>query len=97
MSIWSDSGTAKVRQAGRTLIRQADGFVANNYATGELAAVFTEGTNPFASGLTVGGLWLGTSGGVQATSPASGLSQQVGFAISTTSYVFQRGLPIQIT
>lgn len=97
VSIWSDSGTAKVRQAGRTLIRQADGFVANNYATGELAAVFTEGTNPFASGLTVGGLWLGTSGGVQATSPASGLSQQVGFAISTTSYVFQRGLPIQIT
>lgn len=97
VNIWNDSGTVKVRAASRTLVRAADGYIVNNYLTTQRAAVFTSGVNPFSSGLSVGPLWLNTSGSVQSTEPTADLSQQVGFATSATAYVFQRGLPIEIT
>lgn len=97
VNIFSDGGVAKVRQAARDTNRPADGYIVNNYGTGDIAAVFTSGVNPFSSGLTVGALWLSTAGGVQDSSPIAGTTQTVGFAISGNAYVFQRGLPIEIT
>jgi hypothetical protein len=96
VNIWNDGGTAKVRYADASSGRPADGFVLQDTASTAMAGVYLLGENPFLSGMTVGRQYLGEDGQVTATVPASNLHQEVGFAASATTLVFQRGLPINL-
>lgn len=96
VNIHNASG-ASVRKAISTSNEgHADGFVLNNYTAGNSAVVYLSGLVKGLSGLTVGQLWLGTSGGVTGTAPTANLSQQVGYAISATQMLFIRGTPVFI-
>ena len=86
----------KVAYADATAGLQADGFITESVVTNAYVTMFTSGILAGLSGLVPGPVFLlpGTPGGVTQTSPASGsgfYSQQVGFAISSSSMVFSLG------
>jgi hypothetical protein len=96
VNIWDDSGTAKIRYADASSQFPADGFIMEDVASGTVTAVHLLGENMMLSGMTVGRQYLGEDGQVTATVPTANLHQEVGFAISTSKLVFQRGLPINL-
>lgn len=95
VNLWNSSG-ARVRKADASSGRPADGYVLDSVASGEQVVVYLLGENPFVSGLSVGRLWVGEDGAVTGTAPTSGMSQEIGFAVSATRMTFQRGTPIII-
>lgn len=89
INIYDNAGTANVRLADNSNMREAHGFLLDAVTTGNNATVYFEGTNNDLSGLTPGSRqFLSTAGGVTATPPtfAGGatISQLVGTAISAT-------------
>lgn len=88
VNLWNSSGNLRVRKADQALGYKADGFVLNSCASGAQIVVYYLGHNPYLSGLTVGTLYLSTSGGVTGTAPTSGLVQQIGTALDATTMVF---------
>jgi len=89
INIYNNAGVENVRLADNSNGREAHGFVVDAVTSGNMAAVYFEGTNNDLSGLTPGArMFLGTAGGVTATPPtfAGGaqISQLVGTAISPT-------------
>lgn len=89
INIYDNAGTENVRLADNSNSREAHGFVLDAVTSGNMAAVYFEGTNNDLSGLTPGArMFLATAGGVTATPPtfAGGaqISQLVGTAISAT-------------
>jgi hypothetical protein len=94
VSLWSDTGTAKVRKADASDNRAADGFVLSSCSSGDKLWVYSSGEITGLSSLTVGALYLGESGAVSGTAAAAGTVQAVGFATSATTALFQRGVPI---
>lgn len=97
VNLWNDSGTTKIRNANASNGRQADGFVAMTYGSGDMAAMFFAGDLPLLSGLTIGPIYLGTSAGTYTSSvPGTGnLVQKLGFATSSTQLAFIREPAIQ--
>lgn len=91
VSFWSSSG-AKVRKADNTDdTKQADGWVAQAFTSGQTARVYTGGINDTVSGLTPGALYfLGTSGGVITSPPTSTGTwrQELGRAADATHLPF---------
>lgn len=96
VNFWADGGTAKMRKADASDDRAADGYVLQAVASGSKGYAFADGINDSASGLTVGPLYLGESGAASSSeSGPGGIVQSIGFALSSTAMVFQRGLPVQ--
>lgn len=102
VNLYESSGL-KVRKANATdATKPADGFVKKDVANGDEALVQTlDGyINDYSSGLTVAvEYYLSTTGGaVTATAPSSSgnIMQRVGKAVSSSSYIYERGIPITI-
>lgn len=94
VSIWNDSGTAKVRKADASNGRLARAYVKNSYTSGQTATVYFDGTNDDLSGLTPGlDYYLSgtTAGAVTSTAPSTSghVVQRVGFALSATELSFE--------
>lgn len=95
VQIWPNAGVANVRNANATdATKPADGFVLAAVASLASATVYFPGQLVTGvSGLTIGApVFLSTvSGGVTVTAPsaAGNLVQQVGTALSATSFIFQ--------
>jgi hypothetical protein len=92
VNIWNNSGVRNARKADATNSRPAHGFVLAAVSSGQSATVFQQGENTSLSGLTPGAiLFLGTAGAVTATAPSgtNNLVQEVGFALSSTSILFE--------
>lgn len=98
VNVWDDAGTTKVRKADADSINtRCIGFVKAGYTTGQTATVYLAGNNDALTSLTIGPLYLSTTaGGVTSTPPtgAGEIVQQVGFAVSATSYAFAPGPPV---
>ncbi len=93
------SGASRVRKADATsgTEREARGFVAQSYTTGQTAEVFADGTNTSASGLTPGAaVFLDiTAGKATTTEPvAPNMLQVVGVALTATSYDYAPETPV---
>lgn len=99
VNLWNDAGTSKVRKADNSLGYAAYGFVLRAYSSSDVAHVCTLGEDQWLSGMTSGPMYLGTAGGVTSTAPSTvgSVVQEVGFALSATKLLFQRGVPITIT
>jgi len=95
VNIWPNAGVANVRNANATdTTKPADGFVLSAFASPATATVYFPGQLVTGvSGLTIGApVFLSTTSGVvSATAPSAtgNLVQQVGTALSATSFVFQ--------
>lgn len=99
VNIYADNGAFKVQLADASTNKPAMGYVNDNYAIGENATVYFEGTNKFVTGITPGKLFLSTTPGLATgTVPtASGdICQIVGFGISATKLNFQYNNPITL-
>lgn len=88
VQIYNNAGTPACRKADRTNGRPANGFVIQNYSSGQTAKVYKDSENSALTGLTSGALYfLGTGGAAVSAPPAAGsghLLQALGYAISTT-------------
>lgn len=94
-----NSSGIKCRKASASLGYEAHGFVLEDVGSGSVAMVYTDGENPFLSGLTVGPLFLSsTSGGVTSSvySTTGYIVQSVGYALSSTKMLFQVGMPVEV-
>lgn len=96
VNVWSSSGTPTARNANATdATKPAIGFVTAAVTSPANATVYFSGQIVTGvSGLTIGApvfLSASTSGGVSSTAPSAvgNLVQQVGTALSATSFVFQ--------
>lgn len=96
VNIWNDSGTARVRYSDSGNGRVADGYILENVTSGSNIVVHLIGENPMLSGMSVGPQYLGVNGQVTSIAPSAGLHQEVGFAVTSSRLVFQRGLPINL-
>ena len=98
VQLWSNAGTLSARNANATgaTPRSADGYILTSVTTSQTAIVYTQGENNRASGLTVGPLWLSTTGGgATSTAPGTGnIIQRIGLALSATRFIFIRDIPI---
>ena len=95
VNVWSNAGVANARNANATdATKFAQGFVVAAVAALANATVYFPGQIVTGvAGLTIGAavfLSAATSGAVTSTAPvaAGNLVQQVGFAVSATSFVF---------
>lgn len=84
------TGAFRVRKADASNGREANGYVTNNYLSGNAATVYFEGPNPHAASLTPGVVFLSATVPGEATSsvPTAGagvILQRLGFATSATS------------
>lgn len=96
VNVWSSAGTATARNANATdATKPAHGFVTAAVVTPATATVYFPGQIVTGvAGLTIGApvyLSAATPGGVSSAAPAAAgnLVQQVGTALSATSFVFQ--------
>lgn len=101
VSLWSDSGTGKVRKADASNGRRADGYVKDAYASGQTATVYFDCTNDDLSGMTPGAtqyLSGSTAGARTETAPTTAgyIVQEVGRARSATEMTFQPYAPITL-
>lgn len=100
VNVWNDSGTRRCRKADASNNRPAHGFVTSAVTSGNNATVFQNGENTGLSGLTPGTLMFlaTTAGTATATAPSSvgHIIQPVGYALSTTSILFEFDAPIVI-
>jgi hypothetical protein len=97
VNFWNDTGTVKARLADASTSRAAHGYVKAGALTGANATVYLEGVNDQVSGLVAGDVWLGESGAVTQTAPASGsggISQLVGTALAAAEMDFEKEQPI---
>lgn len=79
------NGSGQLLAADSSNDRPAQGYIIAAVASGETIEVFAGGVITTLSGLTAGeGYFLGTSGQVTGTAPASGFVQPVGAAISAS-------------
>ena len=86
VDIYDDSGTTKMRKANAATALQADGYVDTAVLTGATDSVYNNGSVSGFVGLTRGGnVYLGASGGILQTPPATGMVQAVGVASSDTT------------
>lgn len=93
VNIWNNAGTANVRKADASNGRLANGFVLAGTTSGQNATVYLEGTVTGVSGLTAGAkvfLSATTAGTVTNTAPSTAgqTLQQIGYALSTSSFTF---------
>lgn len=101
INIWSNAGTRSARKADASNNRPAHGFVLAAVANAAQATVYQQGENTSLTGLTSGTLMFlsaTTAGQSTANSPsASGqISQVLGYALSTTSILYEFDEPISI-
>ncbi|MED0673139.1 hypothetical protein P4S95_23475 [Aneurinibacillus aneurinilyticus] len=102
VNIFDDAGTTKVRLAdAQSVTRLAHGFVKNSVAAGGNASVYLEGENDKLSGLTVGSEYFldVNNKGKVVTNPyvtPGVVVQNLGFALSKTTILFERGKGIII-
>lgn len=96
VNIYSNAGTANARNANATdATKPGTGFVVAAFAVLAAATVYFPGQIVTGvAGLTIGApvfLSAATAGGVTSAAPAAAgnLVQQVGYALSATSFVFQ--------
>lgn len=92
-NIFLDTGVGKARKADNsTSAKSAHGFVLAAFGSGATATIYgISNKNHQLSGLTIGAdYWLGTGGGVSATSPTANNSwvQHLGVAETATRMVF---------
>lgn len=95
--LWDDTGTLSARKATSvTDGERAHGWVAAAVASSASATVNLSGSiNTAVTGRTPGATqFLGAAGGVTETAPATGVVQEVGVALSATSFQFLPQLPI---
>lgn len=98
VNVWNDSGTLKARKADATTTgKEANGYVLAAVSSGGTATVYRVGKNSQLSGLTLDAeYFLSTTPGSQTTtapSSAGNVSQSLGKAESTTTIVFDPGVP----
>lgn len=100
VNIFDNAGTPNVRRADASNGRPANGFVLASFAPNSSALVYKTGSNTGVTGLTAGKLYfLGTiPGSVSEAAPSlSGqLVQEVGYAESETSMLFEYDSPTVI-
>lgn len=101
VNVWSDAGTAKVRNADATAEgKEAHGFVKAAFALNAQASVYMEGRITGLTGLTPGArMYLATTpGAAVAVSPnaAGNVSQHIGDALSATEIDFEKAEPITV-
>lgn len=93
VNIWNNAGTRSVRKADASNNRPAHGFVLSSVSNGANATVYQQGEVTGLTGLTPGQVrWLSaaTAGQTTNTPPAaSAILQEVGYAMSTTSMLFE--------
>lgn len=104
VTVWNDTGTAKVRKANASTASAGGlvhGFVLDSSLLGANALVYFEGPNTQLTGLTIGATYAlshTVPGGVvvlaSATSTAGHILQIVGVAVSATALNFERSEPI---
>ena len=101
VNVWNDAGTTKVRLASALVKgKDASGWVGQAVAFGATATVNFGAVNPAASSLTPGPLWLSTTPGKAQSAAPSGAGQvvqRVGFAFSSTEFMFQPQIPITLS
>lgn len=101
VNVWNDVGVTKVRLASALAKgKDASGWVGQAYAVGATATVNFGAVNTSGSGLTSGPLWLSTTPGkAQSVAPAGAglVVQRVGFAFSSTEFMFQPQIPITLS
>lgn len=88
INIWSNSGTANIRNADNTTSgKEAHGFVLSAVSSGTNGTVYFIGNNTAVTGQTVGDVFLGTVGSATSTAPSSSGNavQRLGVATSATS------------
>lgn len=100
VNLWSNAGSLRVRKADATTAgKEAHGFVQSAITSGASGVVTFDGSISGLSGLTVGPVYLSTTpGGVTGTVPstAGNVVQQVGYATSATTLVFEMGTPVTL-
>lgn len=101
VNVWDDAGVPKLRLASALVKgKDANGWVSVGYSSGMTATLNFGGTNTAASGLVAGPLWLSTvPGKVQEIAPSGPgqVVQKVGFAFSSTEFMFQAQIPITLS
>lgn len=101
VNVWDDAGVPKLRLACALVKgKDASGWVAAGVASGATATLNFGGVNVSASGLTPGPLWLSTTPGKAQSVAPSGpgqVVQKVGFAYSSTEFMFQPQVPITLS
>lgn len=91
VSIWDDSGVAKVRKVQVTDdTKTVDGFIKAGYSIGQTADIYLIGSvNDHLTGLTPGLLcWAAANGGITQTLPTTGWRQEVGKSVSASQVPF---------
>lgn len=98
ISVWNDTGTAKMRKADATVAgKEADGFVLAAVTSGASGTAYFEGTNTQVTGQTPGAVYLQTTagtGGATIPSASGNVVQRLGTAVSATAVNFERGAPV---
>ena len=89
INLYNNAGVLNARKAGGAALAGglARGFVIASVTSGSYGEVFLGGANAFISGLTPGTpyyLSTGTAGLLTPTAPGGGLTQDVGFALSSS-------------
>jgi hypothetical protein len=101
VNVWSDAGVPKIRRAtAASKGYDASGWVAAGCGAGEMATLNFGGVNTSASSLTPGPLWLSTVAGMTQVSAPTGAGhvvQLVGFAFSSSDFMFQPQIPITLS
>lgn len=101
VNIWYNVGETRVecRKADCSNGRRAHGFVLDAVDADATALVYKDATNTSKSGLTAGTIYyLSTGGAVTDTAPSTNgyISQEVGYATTTTALAFEPQQPITI-
>ena len=94
VNIYKSGSDFVVRNANGALGYAANGYVLSSYTTSQTATVFTAGEVTGVAGLTSGGpVYLSATPGAATQIPPAGGSgdywQQLGFAVSSSAFVFQ--------
>lgn len=96
VQVYDVSGVATMRVADAGSNKPANGFVKAAVASGATGTFYTEGLLTGLTGLTVGPVFLGTSGALTSTGPtaAGSIWQPVGMARSATAFLanFEKGV-----
>ena len=88
VNIWSNSGTANIRNADNTAAgKEAHGYVLSAVSSGTTGLVYFIGNNTAVTGQTVGVVFLGMVGATVSTAPSGSgnVVQRIGEATSATS------------
>jgi hypothetical protein len=99
VNIYDNGGVPTCRLADRTNNRPANGFVLQNFTSGQTAKVYKDSKVTGMTGLTNGAVYfLGASGAISTTPPVAGsghICQVVGLATSATVLDIEIARPIK--